>query len=71
MASNKNNDVSDVIKAAMERTKAKKAAAQQKTEQHQPRNTKNLTPAQQQQIDHADSRRSTALANKDNPTDKE
>ena len=57
---NKQNAVSDVIKAAMERTKAKKAAAQQQAKQSQPRNTDNLTAAQQQQIDQADARRSAS-----------
>ncbi|HHL18604.1 MAG TPA: electron transport complex subunit RsxC [Thiothrix sp.] len=66
---NKQNDVSDVIKAAMERTKAKKAAAQQQAKHYsQPRNTDNLTAAQQQQIDQADARR-TASTKKHTETD--
>jgi electron transport complex protein RnfC len=64
----KQSDVSDVIKAAMERTKAKKAAAQQQAK-HSPRNTDNLTAAQQQQIDQADARRS-ASTKKHTETDK-
>ncbi len=53
----KKGESTDVIKAAMERAKAKKAAVQKSLEK-QPRNTENLTDSQSKQVEEAKLRRS-------------
>lgn len=61
---NKQSGTSDVIKAAMERAKARKTAIQK---QSKPRNTDRLTDAQQQQINQTDAKRAAT----NTPADKD